>query len=141
MSEPAQRSEVARVKTCAGTTKRPGQAMTEFALLVPVMLMMVLGIFEAGRFFYIASAVANAAREGARYGITHAGDSSGIRSRAMNSSPELGITTGDVDVDCEPSCVHGNQVVVQIAYTFSPITPLLPNFELQRKATMRIESP
>lgn len=120
-----------------------GQAMTEFALLVPVMLMLVLGIFEAGRFFYITSALANAAREGARYGVTHASDASGIRARVVNSSPQLGINTSDVAVSCNPSgsCVFGNKVAVSVAFNFQSLTPLLPAFTVTRQATMRIEAP
>jgi len=44
-----------------------GQSAVELALLLPVLAAMVFGIVDLGRAFYFNSALANAAREGARY--------------------------------------------------------------------------
>ena len=44
------------------------QAMVEFAIVAPVLFMMLFGVFEVGRMLYIYSAVNNASREAARYG-------------------------------------------------------------------------
>lgn len=121
--------------------KRRGQAMTEFALLVPFMLLLVLGIFEFGRAFYYYSALANAAREGARYGLTHATDTNGIKTRAVNNAIGVGIGPGDVTVQCVSACVVGGQIQVSTSYMFNSVAPLIPSFMMLRTATMRIESP
>lgn len=42
--------------------------MVEFALILPVLLLIVLGLVETGRLMFIYSTVTNAAREAARYG-------------------------------------------------------------------------
>ena len=43
-----------------------GIALLEFALTFPVLLVLVLGMMEYGRYFYVAVSANNAAREGAR---------------------------------------------------------------------------
>jgi hypothetical protein len=48
--------------------RRRGQGMLEFALALPVFLMLVLGVIEFGRLLAVVSSVTTAAREGARYG-------------------------------------------------------------------------
>ena len=50
-----------------------GQAMAEFALVLPLFAAMVLGILDLGRAVWANSALANATREGARYAISHGG--------------------------------------------------------------------
>jgi Flp pilus assembly protein TadG len=53
-----------------------GQSTVEFVLLVPLLLTMFFLIFEFGRAFGSWILITNAAREGARYGITQTFDSS-----------------------------------------------------------------
>ena len=46
-----------------------GQAVVEFALIVPVLLVLVIGVFEFGRAWSAHQAVTDAAREGARVAV------------------------------------------------------------------------
>ena len=48
-----------------------GQALTEFAVVLPVFLMLVFGIIDLGRVIWGLDNVTNAAREGARYASVH----------------------------------------------------------------------
>lgn len=48
-----------------------GQALVEFALVAPLFFLLLLGIFEAGRFVLNLETLNNATREGARYAIVH----------------------------------------------------------------------
>lgn len=48
--------------------KSRGQGMVEFALALPIFLLLVLGVIEFGRLLAVVSSVTTAAREGARYG-------------------------------------------------------------------------
>jgi len=50
------------------TQKTKGQAMAEFALTIPVFLLLVFGIIELSRFFLVYSSVFTAVREATRYG-------------------------------------------------------------------------
>ena len=49
--------------------RRHGAAATELALILPVLMMIILGCVDFGRFAYDLIAVTNAARAGAAYGI------------------------------------------------------------------------
>jgi hypothetical protein len=51
--------------------KTPGfhaQAIVEFALVLPILMMLLVGVLEAGRMIYTYAAVNNASREAARFG-------------------------------------------------------------------------
>lgn len=50
--------------------KRSGQGMLEFALVLPILLLLLLGIIELARAFQAWLMVSNAARTGVRYGVT-----------------------------------------------------------------------
>lgn len=58
-------SIVAR-KLCKG---RAGQAMVEFALVVPIFLLLVIGVIEFGRAWNLQQTITDAAREGARRAV------------------------------------------------------------------------
>ena len=49
-----------------------GQALVEFALALPLVLLMVVGMVDMGRFVFGHSALSQAAREGARVGAVEA---------------------------------------------------------------------
>ena len=51
------------------TRDRRGQALAEFALVLPLVLLFMAGIVEMGRAWNIKQAVTDAAREGARYAV------------------------------------------------------------------------
>lgn len=53
-------------------TSQDGQGLVEFALVLPVFLLAVIGVFDVGRLVYTSSALSQAAREGARLGATEA---------------------------------------------------------------------
>jgi Flp pilus assembly protein TadG len=48
---------------------RKGQALAEFALILPLLFLLIAGIIELGRGWNIKQAVTDAAREGARYTV------------------------------------------------------------------------
>lgn len=50
-------------------TDERGQALAEFALVLPMILLFIAGIIEFGRAWNIKQAVTDAAREGARYAV------------------------------------------------------------------------
>lgn len=45
----------------------PAQALVEYALVLPFLLLLVLGAMDIGRMFYTKMILTNAAREGANY--------------------------------------------------------------------------
>lgn len=53
-----------------------GQAMVEFALVIPVFLVLLVAIFDLGHVVWANDAMASAAREAARYAMVHGGSES-----------------------------------------------------------------
>ena len=57
-------------------SKTLGQAMVEFALIFPVFILLLVGMFDFGRVVWVNNTLATAAREAARYAIVHGSKSS-----------------------------------------------------------------
>ena len=83
------------------------QAIVEFAIALPVLLLILVGIFEAGRLVFIYAAVNNASREAVRYasavGLNDSGnykyrDCAAIISTAQRSAFFTPITMGNVQI-------------------------------------------
>ena len=85
-----------------------GQALVEFALLLPLLLVLVISAIEFGRLFYTQIVITNAAREGAYYFSTHTDDYtlSDLKDKtalaaeveAGNSGiPNITVITNDID--------------------------------------------
>jgi hypothetical protein len=74
--------------------KTRAQAIVEFALILPILIMLLYGIIEVGRLIFIFSSVANASRQAARYGsasgkinsVSFYQDCNGIRNVANQSA-------------------------------------------------------
>jgi Flp pilus assembly protein TadG len=69
-----------------------GQSLVEVALVTPLLLMLLLGTIEIGRYAYYGIEVANAARAGVQYGAQSLADSidlAGIATAAKNDAPEV----------------------------------------------------
>jgi Flp pilus assembly protein TadG len=49
-----------------------GQALVEFALVIPIFLLMLFGLIDIGRYVYMNSTLSQAAREGARVAAVEA---------------------------------------------------------------------
>ena len=74
--------------------KSPAQAMVEFAIALPILLMLLYGILEAGRLLFIYSTVVTASRQAVRYGsatgvgtggVLRYKDCAGIRAAAQRA--------------------------------------------------------
>jgi hypothetical protein len=131
-----------------------GQTLVEFALLLPVLLLITFVVIDLGRAVYFYSAIHNAAREGARYGIVNKDinnhiDVNGMENTAIDYAIGLGLDLNDVVAELgTPQVVDlfpNPTVRVYITYDFTPVTPLvsslLPggNFTLRSEAIMRTE--
>lgn len=55
-----------------------GQSLVEFALVFPIFFAILIGMVDVGRAVWANNAVANAAREAARYAIVHGGTKSNL---------------------------------------------------------------
>jgi Flp pilus assembly protein TadG len=84
-----------------------GQTLLEVALLTPLLLFLLLGIIEIGRYAYIAILVGNAARAGAGYGsqcLPQSVDAAGITTAADNDFQNNGQSTSLLQVSSSVAC-------------------------------------
>lgn len=76
-----------------------GQSLVELALVTPLLLLLLVGIIEIGRFAYYSILVSNAARAGAQYGaqgLATAADGAGIRTAASNDAGVAGLSVSSL---------------------------------------------
>ena len=113
-----------------------GQALVEFAIALPIFLMLMMAVFDLGRGIYMYNGVAEAARELARVTSVHTGNTLGgspetaaVLATQKALIPSLGNPTFTcVDIDgssITATCVAGMQVKVVIAASYAPVTPVL----------------
>ena len=106
-----------------------GQSLVEFALLLPVLLLIVLGAIDFGRLYYSYVSITNGARNGAHYASSSAqatSDLEGIRDAVLGdtsglpdtspSNPDVGVATG---TDGQGRLYAD----VTVSYTFSVLVP------------------
>jgi hypothetical protein len=67
-----------------------GQSLVEFALMLPIVLLIITGLFDVGRAVWQENTLAYAAREGTRYAIVH-GSSYPVESERAYSGNTAGV--------------------------------------------------
>lgn len=130
------------------TRRSRGQSVAEFAVVLPIMLLILAGAIDLGRAFYAYVAVENAAKEGALYGSRHplCGSASPtcpdplnvrwiVENEAANLKDRSGASQLTTKAACRTSagtlvqpindCVNGDIYVVQVSHSFKLVTPIL----------------
>jgi hypothetical protein len=92
----------------------------EFALVTPLLLLMLFGIIDFGRMLNAQITLTEAAREGSR-----------AVALGLDPAPRVATATGGLDVTVDaPTCPAGAgpgaDAVVVFSHRFQPITPLGP---------------
>lgn len=129
--------------------KERGSALVEFAMVMPLLLMLVFGIMESGWLFAQLTETRNAAREGARLAVVDFGSASEIAletcNRAVLSSNGAVVsvaTSGDTD---DPIGDPTASVTVTIENSYNSLTgfldPIFDGASLNADVTMRVERP
>lgn len=78
--------------------RRRGVAVVEFAFLIPVILILLLGTWEIGRLIEVNQLLYNAAREGARQAATGLVTNSAVQQVVINYLKNAGLPTQNVNV-------------------------------------------
>jgi Flp pilus assembly protein TadG len=113
-----------------------GQSLVEFALALPLLLVVLLGLADFGRAFYYTTAIANAARAGAEFAAhatvnsPNAAFSDQIKLKVCN---ETGFVTYNDASSCGASPIDvpsaqfgpGQDAVVTVTYNYQPISAYL----------------
>lgn len=95
----------------------------EFAIILPVLLLLVAGIVDFGRAFFTEIQLANAAREGARAAVVSTLSAADIKTRAQASAPGLTLTY-PVLQQC-PSGDGNATIQVQTAFNYIILGPAM----------------
>lgn len=123
-----------------------GVALVEFAMVLPLLLVLVFGIIDFGRAFQTWITLTNAAREGARLG-TVSQDAQAVRQRCESTAGVSGVSCS---VSGLPG-ITGQDVTVTARFTLRFITPvgslislmggqgMRTTYDMSSTATMRIE--
>jgi hypothetical protein len=110
-----------RSSTVRITKGNAAQSMVETALLLPIIILLMVGILDLGRLYFAYITIFNAAREGARYGISHAIplDTLGIQDHARQEVDGSIVKSGDVEVTsaCDTLCIPGHAIKVTVTYS------------------------
>jgi Flp pilus assembly protein TadG len=132
-----------------------GQAVIELALTLPLLLVIVMGIFDFGLMFQRYEVVTNAAREGARVGVLPNYTPADAQARAQQYLTSGGLSSASATINAAVAATTFgtpaktvNQVTVTVAYPYTypfigPILNLvggsLGSVTLQGVSTMRVE--
>jgi len=92
-----------------------GQSLVEFALLLPLMLLIITGLFDVARAVWEENTLAYAAREGTRYAIVHG--SAGVPAADPTDVTNATCSPGDIVI-----CTNIPNVVKQAAIGVPNVT-------------------
>jgi Flp pilus assembly protein TadG len=134
---------------------RSGQAVVEFALVLPLVLIMVISVFEFARAWNVQQVLTDAAREGARVAVVGAGNeetnpalTNKVTAVVDNALSVAGIDPSDATYSMPGvGDGHDSQATVQIElpYRFVFLGPLMEwtldksSLTLRTSITMRNE--
>ncbi|MFZ3103220.1 MAG: TadE/TadG family type IV pilus assembly protein [Smithella sp.] len=138
-----------------------GVSAVEFALLLPVLVLIIFGIVEFGLILYDKAVITNASREVARAGITQGANITDIKTDVVNkytnnlvTFSDVKLTVSDIVLNPVDGCAHWTpafsnpiQVTVSYNYNFLVLAPIMglfggswnSTFPLEALTTMRCE--
>lgn len=112
-----------------------GVSSVEFALILPILVMLMVGILEFGMAYSNYIAVTHAAREGARLAAVNQFSETIVREKAYPVNPD------SISISYPNGNIHGEPVLVTIRYNKKIEIPLWGSIvvPLESWASMRIE--
>jgi len=107
-----------------------GQSLIEFALALPILLLILLGVADLGRAFYFTVTIAGAAREAAAYAAMHPSADATTVSQHGCDAAGFGAfgapCPSDLVVTCVVPCpTNGADSTVRVTYSFRLISAYL----------------
>lgn len=145
-----------------GARRNTGQALVEFALVIPVFLVLLIAVFDLGRAAFAYNSVTNAAREGARLAIVNQTPSL-IQQRAIAQSAIAETGAPSVTVEFRKTGPNGDYAtnpvcnaydapannrpmaldcvaIVTFQTTYRPITPIVSSILFGSGVTLTAKS-
>ena len=132
------------VRRCSDTS---GQALVEFTVVLPLLLMLFFGIIEFGLYFYTRISLRHVVRESARYAITGnvLTDSTGapmtraksVEYMILHGAPAVPLTPANITMTPADGGGPGQVVRIDVSYSYSaklpPFSLLFPGGQLMIK--------
>lgn len=130
-----------------------GQGLVEFALMIPILVVLVIGALDFGMAFYYKVVLTNSAREGANYVVYHAGtefseDETKNAVQVEGANSGVSIAADDIAVQCLDSggipatgCPHGSMAVVSATYPMDLLVEVIFHGPLQLRSEARMLVP
>lgn len=124
-------------------SKGDGQSTVEFALILPVLLLILLGIIEFGWLFSSRIIITSAAREGARvYAIS--GSTEQAEDAVLNYSSFVDIQEPHITYAIEELISSGDTIEMATVNINTPVEPLVrfivrQPINMRASASMRVE--
>ncbi len=119
------------------------QSTVEFALVLPILLIVALLFVQSVMVLHAQLVVTGAAREAARRGVETASEAE-IRGVAMRSAAGLSSEGLEINVESGPR-IRGEWIKVGVVYEVPLVIPVIANLfpdhiRVEGKASMRIEN-
>ena len=133
-----------------------GAQLVEFAIVLPILMLIVMGMVEFGRAYFSWIIITNGAREGARVAAV-GGDADEVTIRVTSAISGLNVAGAPSGCPTPPAvqrawCIDtdnlqgdpGDPVTVEVRYNFVSIVPGMgiltgPIITLWAESTMRLE--
>ncbi|WP_087873949.1 TadE/TadG family type IV pilus assembly protein [Arthrobacter globiformis] len=113
-----------------------GAVAVEFAILAPVLIMILLGIMEFGRAYNVQSILTNAAREGVR-SMAISNNQNTAKMAAQNAAVQLSPALADGNITFSGTdCTVGTQMTLTVSYNLSTLTGIAGPFAMSARGTM-----
>lgn len=117
-----------------------GQSLVEFALVLPLLVLLLFGIIDFARVFHVYLTMDHAGREAAR-AASIGNDVSEIKNTAVNDAASIGLTADKVVISGTRN--SGTDVTIIITYPINFLTPIIGeivgSITLKDTTTMRVE--
>lgn len=97
-----------------------GQALVEFAITVPFLLVLLLGIVDFARAWNVYQVLTDAGREGARLAVVDNGSTEGdVRAAVKSKAASAGIALTDGNITIAEGAGRGDPTTVTISYEYT----------------------
>jgi Flp pilus assembly protein TadG len=126
-----------RVLRCiaALTRSERGESLVEFALMLPFLGLLLLGVIDFGRAYYLSIEVTSAAHTGALYGVRNPSDTTGMQSAAIGDAADISSITATATYGCE--CSDGSNAVAPCSVRPSCSTNVVNYVQVNTSATYK----
>jgi Flp pilus assembly protein TadG len=110
-----------------------GQSLVEFALILPIFILVLVGLFDLGRAVFAYNTISNASRESVRVSIVNQ-TVADVQAEALKQAVSLGLVPADVTITyvgadgtgtCSAPYSIGCLATVTVQYAYSAATPVI----------------